>query len=213
KGPFNSLLGFSEMLIKKAKEYDKEKIVKFSNTVNKSACDLYDLVENLLLWGRTQSGDLQNNPEKVDLRKLVIDNISVLKSSAEKKNIILYQEIPENTYVYVDINIVSMVIRNLMSNALKFTNNGGKVSVISVEKDNLVEISVIDTGIGISEENRKKLFRIDIHYTTKGTSDENGTGLGLILCKKFVEKSGGKIWVESKPGNGSTFKFTLPKIS
>ena len=213
KGPFNSLLGFSELLIKKAKEYDKEKIIKFGNAINISAHDLYDLTENLLLWGNAQSGNLQNIPEKVNLRKLVIDNISVLKSSAEKKNIILYQEIPENIYVYVDINIISMVIRNLISNALKFTNSGGKISVISVEKDNLVEISVIDTGIGISEESIKKLFRIDIHYTTKGTSDENGTGLGLILCKEFVEKSGGKIWVESEPGKGSTFKFTLPKIS
>ncbi len=213
KGPFNSLLGISELLIKRAKGYDKEKILNFSNAINTSAHDLYDLVENLLLWGRTQSGNLQNNPEKVNLRESVINNISVLKSSAEKKNIILYHEIPENTYVYVDINIVSMVIRNLMSNALKFTNSGGKVSITSVEKDNLVEISVIDTGIGISEENRKKLFRIDIHYTTKGTSDENGTGLGLILCKEFVEKSGGKIWVESESGNGSNFKFTLPKIS
>ena len=155
KGPFNSLLGISELLIKKAKEYDKEKILKFSNAVNTSARDLYNLVENLLLWGRTQAGNLQNNPEKVDLRKLVIDNISVLKSSAEKKNIILYHEIPENTYIYVDIDIVSMVIRNLISNALKFTNSGGKISVVSVEKDNLVEISVIDTGIGISEETIK----------------------------------------------------------
>ncbi|MCD4833329.1 MAG: tetratricopeptide repeat-containing sensor histidine kinase [Bacteroidales bacterium] len=212
KGPFNSLLGFSELLIKKAKEYDKEKIIKFGNAINTSAHDLYDLTENLLLWGNAQSGNLQNIPEKVNLRKLVIDNISVLKSSAEKKNIILYQEIPENIYVYVDINIISMVIRNLISNALKFTNSGGKISVISVEKDNLVEISVIDTGIGISEESIKKLFRIDIHYTTKGTSDENGTGLGLILCKEFVGKSGGGIWVESEPDKGSTFKFTLPKI-
>ncbi|MCD4792592.1 MAG: tetratricopeptide repeat-containing sensor histidine kinase [Bacteroidales bacterium] len=213
KGPFNSLLGFSRILTKKAGEYDKEKIVKFSNTINTSAQDLYDLTENLLLWGRTQSGNLKNNPEKVNLRESVINNISVLKSIAEKKNIILYQEIPENTYVYVDIHIVSMIIRNLMSNALKFTDSGGKIGVTSVKKDNFIEISVIDTGIGISEESRKKLFRIDVHYTTKGTSDERGTGLGLILCKEFVEKSGGEICVESEPGKGSTFKFTLPEIS
>ena len=210
KGPFNVLLGFSDILVKEAEEYDRDEIVMFSKTINTSARHLFDLVENLLSWAGSQSGKLQNNPEKVDLRELCVKNIFVLKNSAEKKNIILYQEIPENTYVYVDTNIVSMVIRNLISNALKFTNSGGKISITSSEKDNLVEISVIDTGIGISEENRKKLFRIDTNYTTKGTSDENGTGLGLILCKEFIEKSGGKIWIESEQGKGSTFKFTLP---
>ncbi len=152
-------------------------------------------------------------PEKVNLRELVTDIFSVLTFNAENKNITLNSKISENTNVFADSNIVSTVIRNLVSNALKFTDNGGKISITSVEKNNLIEISVIDTGIGISEENINKLFKIDTHYTTQGTSDEKGTGLGLIICKEFIKKSGGKIWVESKPDIGSAFKFTLPKIS
>ena len=210
KGPFSSLLGFSDILVTEAEKYDRDAIVEFSKIINASSHHLFDLVQNLLLWAGSQSGKLQNNPERVNLRELCIKNISVLKNSAEEKNIALNQEIPENQYVYVDRNIASTVIRNLISNAIKFTNSGGTVSITSVEKDNLIEISVIDTGIGISEENRKKLFRIDAHYSTDGTFAEKGTGLGLITCKEFIEKSGGEIWIEGEQGKGSTFKFTLP---
>ena len=210
KGPFNSLLGFSDILVKEAEEYDRDEIVAFSKTINTSARHLLDLVENLLLWAGSQSGKIKNNPEKVNLKELCVNNISVLKNSAEKKNIVLFQKIPENYSVYVDRNMASTVIRNLISNAIKFTNSGGTVGITSVEKDNMIEISVTDTGLGISKENQEKLFRIDTHYSTKGTYDENGTGLGLITCKEFIEKSGGKIWIESEQGKGSTFKFTLP---
>ena len=211
KSPFNSLLGFSEILGEKSEQYDKEKIKQYSIIINTSANDLYNLTENLLHWARCQSDKIKYYPRKIDLNKLVVNVIYILEISAKKKNIIVYPEIPENTYVYVDVNIISTVIRNLLSNALKFTEKGGKVTITSVEKDNLVEVSVVDTGIGISQENIKKLFILDNQYTTKGTSDEKGTGLGLIVCKEFIEKSGGKIWVESELGKGSNFKFTLPK--
>jgi len=210
KGPFSSLLGFSDILATEAEKYNKDTIVEFSKIINTSAHHLFDLVQNLLLWAGSQSGKLRNNPEKINLRELCVKNISILKNNAEEKNIALNQEIPEDQYVYVDRNIASTVIRNLVSNAIKFTNSGGTVTITSVQKDNLIEISIIDTGIGISEENRKKLFRIDTHYSTEGTSAEKGTGLGLITCKEFIEKSGGKIWIEGEQGNGSTFKFTLP---
>ncbi|MBL7102995.1 MAG: tetratricopeptide repeat-containing sensor histidine kinase [Bacteroidales bacterium] len=211
KAPFNSLLGFSEILVKKSEQYDKEKIKQYSIIINTSAHDLFNLSENLLHWARCQSDNIKYNPKKVDLNKLVINIIYILEISAKKKNITVYPEIPKNTYVYADANIISTVIRNLLSNALKFTEKGGEVTITSVEKDNFVEVSVIDTGIGISEENIKKLFILENQYTTKGTSDEKGTGLGLIICKEFIEKSGGEIWVESESGKGSIFKFTLPK--
>ena len=222
KGPFSSLLGFSEILAQESDKYNKEKIIQFSNIINTSAHDLFNLVENLLQWSRCQSKNMKYYPEKINLKELVTDIFSVLQFNAKNKNITLNSKIHENTYVFADSNIVSIVIRNLVSNALKFTDNGGKivvktrqclVSTTSIEKNNSIEISVIDTGIGISEENIDKLFKINTNYTTQGTSDEKGTGLGLIICKEFIEKSGGKIWVESKPGIGSTFKFTLPKIS
>ena len=211
KAPFNSLLGFSEILVKKAEQYDKEKIKQYSIIINTSAHDLFNLAENLLHWARCQSGNVQYNPKKVDLKKLVINIIYTLEISAKKKNITVYLEIPKNTYVYADANIISTVLRNLLSNALKFTEKGGKVSITCVEKDNSVEVSVVDTGIGISEENIKKLFILENQYTTRGTFDEKGTGLGLIICKEFIERSGGKIWVESESGKGSNFRFTLPK--
>ena len=211
KAPFNSLIGFSEILVEKSEQYDREKIKQYSIIINTSAHDLFNLAENLLHWARCQSDKIKPNPKKIDLNELVVNIIYIVEISAKKKNIIVYPEIPENTYVYVDVNIISTVIRNLLSNALKFTEKGGKVTITSVEKDNLVEVSVVDTGIGISQENIKKLFILDNQYTTKGTFDEKGTGLGLIICKEFIEKSGGKIWVESESGKGSNFKFTLPK--
>jgi len=211
KTPFNALLGFSELLYKNLDNYNKEKIRKYSNVIYHSARTLFNLIENLLQWSGTQTGSIDFNPEEYDLRETVNNVISLLKMSADNKNINLYSEIQEPVFVYADKNIISTVIRNLLNNAIKFTQANGEVKITASSKNGVIEISVIDSGIGISKDNIKNLFKIDLYYSTKGTTGEKGTGLGLILCKEFIEKNGGEIWVESEAGKGSIFFFTLPK--
>ena len=154
---------------------------------------------------------MQFHPEKIDVQKLVSENISLLKANADTKKIKLNSEIRENTFAFADKTMVKTIIRNLISNAIKFTETGGNIELNSREDTEYVEISVKDTGIGIAKEDIHKLFQIDEEFTYRGTANEKGTGLGLILCKEFVEKNGGKIQVESELGKGSIFRFTLPK--
>ncbi|MCD4746402.1 MAG: HAMP domain-containing histidine kinase, partial [Bacteroidales bacterium] len=151
--------------------------------------------------------------ELFDISFVTNDNISLLKNDADNKNIKIISEIKLNTKVYADRNMTGSILRNLILNAIKFTHKGGDIKILSEDKEDFIEISVIDTGIGISEDNIKKLFRLDSDFIISGTSNERGTGLGLILCKEFVNKNGGDISVESKEGKGSSFKFTLPKMN
>ena len=146
----------------------------------------------------------------IDVKKIIDDNLELLHSTAHTKNISTISEIDRSTLVYADQNMVHTIIRNLISNAIKYTNNGGYVKLKSKSFPEYIKIFIQDNGVGIDQDNIHKLFRIDESYTTSGTQKEKGTGLGLILCKEFVEKNGGKITVESTPGKGSTFSFTLP---
>lgn len=158
-----------------------------------------------------QTGKIDWKPAEIDLYPYAFENVSLLKTGAENKKISLHSDISKDTIIYADANMVTMIIRNLASNAIKFTNEGGEVKITSETKGNDEEIMISDTGVGIKPENVKKLFRIDAHHSTLGTANEQGTGLGLILCREFIEKNGGKIWIESEVGKGSKFKFTLPK--
>jgi signal transduction histidine kinase len=144
------------------------------------------------------------------LKTLVADNLELSSTNAKAKNLTLVSSISDTTTVFADKNMLDTVIRNLVSNAIKFTPVNGKVEILSEEKDGEVEITISDTGVGISPEDIEKLFRVDISHTTIGTGEEKGTGLGLILCKEFVEKNGGRIWVESEVGKGSQFHIRLP---
>ncbi len=161
-------------------------------------------------WSRTQTGTFEYVPEIIDLSIIASENISVLNSNADSKKIEIKSTIPYNTIAFADENMTKTIIRNLISNAIKFTNTNGKVTISAILKNNEVQVSVTDNGIGISQENISRLFRIDDPFKVAGTANEQGTGLGLILCKEFVEKNGGKIWVESATGVGSSFIFTLP---
>lgn len=169
-----------------------------------------ELVENLLDWARTQSGGIECKPHSIDIISLVEENIDLSKESAQKKGISLTADINAGTTVYADRNMMRTVIRNLMSNAVKFTYPGGRVKVSAEQKNDTVEIRVCDTGMGIKKEDIPGLFRIDVRKTARGTAQERGTGLGLILCKEFVEANNGTISVSAKPGKGSTFTVTLP---
>ncbi|MBE0649018.1 MAG: HAMP domain-containing histidine kinase, partial [Bacteroidales bacterium] len=178
---------------------------------------VYKLLENLLDWSRIQLGGIEFHPEPVDLRRIVMEILNVDKLSREKKEIRVISDIPENLIVFADENMVKTILRNLVTNAVKFSAIGGsiRISVIpSSELDQIqtgfIGIAVTDYGIGISEENLDSLFKIDSGFRMKGTSNETGTGLGLVLCKEFVDAHGGTIWVESEVGKGSAFIFTIP---
>ena len=214
--PFFSMLGFSELLNEKFDQYDTEKKKKFTGIIYEGLQKTLKLLDNLLEWSRSQSGIIDFNPEKTDLYSLVIEKLEIVNLSAEKKSIQIINQIAENIYVEADKNMLATIIRNLLSNAIKFTNKQGKITIktflVPNEKHSqFIGISVNDTGVGIRKEIQSTLFNIGENISTSGTENEEGTGLGLILCKEFVEKHGGKIWVESEVGKGSTFYFTIPK--
>lgn len=211
KGPLNSLTSFSGLLINHTAHLSKEEIQMLAKDLDQSVKGLFSLLENLLEWSRSQSGNIELKPETLDLNDLINQSKSLLAKTAETKNIAIQTKEYYNIAVNADRNSINTVIRNLISNAIKFTPSGGEIKIDARESSNMVMISVQDNGVGISEDVIDRLFRIDKKHTTNGTSNEKGTGLGLILCKEFIEKNGGTIAVESQEGKGSVFTFTLPK--
>jgi len=209
--PFNALLGFTELMAEEAKSHHIDEIKKYSGIISQSLKNLHHLLENLLQWSKTQRGIIDFHPEFFDLGKTVSNLVTFFELSARKKKIEISEDLKGGNIVYADANLVSAILRNLISNAIKFSPIGGWVKITSKEENGFIEVSVSDNGTGMKKENIEKLFRIDTHFTQKGTSNEQGTGLGLIIVKEFVEKNGGKIWVESEEKKGSKFIFTLPK--
>jgi ligand-binding sensor domain-containing protein/signal transduction histidine kinase len=210
KNPFNTIIGFSEMLKEEIDTDISVKVNQYANMINTSAVQTFKLLENLLEWANSQRGKILFNPGPINMPELINEEFIVLNEMAIKKNIELKTCISESLIVTGDRNMVKTIIRNLLSNAVKFTPKNGKVEIKAIEGDDQVEISVTDTGIGMTNETKEKLFRLDANLSTRGTENEKGTGLGLFLCKEFVEKHGGKIFVESESGKGSVFKFVLP---
>jgi len=211
KGAFSVQLSGSKLLSDRIDTLDKETIKIVGEELKTNTKNLFNLLENLLNWSRIQMGRTEYKPSKLMLGDVTKECMDIMEGKALEKGVHLYSEIGKNTFVYADQDMVNLVLRNLISNALKFTDRGGTVRITSKKRDKkFVELSVTDTGVGISKERIGKLFRIDENCTTRGTEDEKGTGLGLILCKEFVEKNKGKIWVESKLGEGTSIKFTLP---
>jgi signal transduction histidine kinase len=211
KNPFSTLMGYSDLLSEYFDDFSVEEKKSIISEIQNSTHRAYSLLENLLQWSKSQRGELQMLPERIDLSLIVSDNLANLNDEAHKKNINLISEIYDQTYALADYTTISSVVKNLLTNSIKFTNEGGEVKVTAKEKGDLIEVIVSDNGVSISEEDIDKLFRIDVHHTSIGVTAEKGTGLGLVLCKEFVEKNGGRIWVESELGRGSDFKFTVPK--
>jgi two-component system, sensor histidine kinase and response regulator len=210
KNPFTALIGCTELLNENIRTMDTENIIKLSQVLNDSAKSGYALLQNLLDWSRSQTGMMKINIEKINLKLLIEENISSLFLNSTNKEIDLRSDVNEDIFVFTDRNMINIVLRNLLSNAVKYTPRSGKVKISTILIGNAVSILVRDTGIGISNDNINKLFRIDTDYKRPGTANEQGTGLGLKLSKEFVEKLGGKIWVESELGKGCSFIFTLP---
>lgn len=210
KNPFNSLLGFSELLKSDFDSMEKEEMRTFINIIHDSSKHGFNLLENLLQWSRANTGSIEYFPKTINVGELISNCISLYRNNADKKQIQIFNDVPEDLILFGDKEMLSTVFRNLISNAIKFTLKGGKVKIKMVKNSKRVVISVIDTGVGIPEEKISSLFKIDVQHSTLGTSNEKGTGLGLILCKEFVEKHGGQIKVESERKNGSEFKVILP---
>lgn len=210
KGPLNSLTSFSSLLINHTDSLTKDEIKLLATDLDKSLKNLFALLENLLEWSRSQTGNMEIKPAEFSIKDLIQQNQQLLQVQAQNKKILISYENATEAIVFAHKNSVNTVVRNLMSNAIKFTPVGGKISVSTRVLGSEIAVSLHDTGIGMSKETMAKLFRIDAKITMKGTADEKGTGLGLILCKEFVEKNGGRIWVDSQENKGSTFSFTLP---
>ena len=211
KNPFASLLSISETMSDNFDSFENEEKRISVQKIHTSIKHIYHLLENLLTWSRTQSGKIQFNPTRFNLTLLLNENYNIYQLTANKKNIKLISNFQDDCSVYGDRDMINSVIRNLLNNALKFTPISKSVEIGTKEMANEIEIYIKDEGVGISNENLQKLFRIDQKIKTSGTSGEQGTGLGLIICKEFVEKNKGQIQVDTAPGKGSVFSFTVPK--
>ena len=210
KSPLNSIVGLSLLLIDQIKEKQYEKIEEFADIIIQSSNRATNLLMNLMAWAQSQSGRMDYNPEYQDIIPLIKDVTFLLNDIAEQKSILITNTLPSSFQVYMDKEMISTILRNLISNAIKFTPFDGKITISTVDKLNQLIVSVSDTGVGISNERIDNLFKISDGYSTPGTQNEKGTGLGLILCKEFINKNHGEIWVESQVGIGTTFYFSLP---
>jgi two-component system sensor histidine kinase/response regulator len=209
RNSFGVLLTYAEFLTTNFDICSQEELKANIEVLRTTAHKLSALLENLLTWSRLQRGAMEYQPSEFDLKEIADENMLLFSSKAEQKQIRLTHTVPPNTWVYADHHMIRTVLRNLVSNALKFTNAGDTIEVLAAQVDDKVEVAVADTGIGIPQEALTKLFRIENKYSQKGTAGEEGTGLGLILCQELVKQNGGAIWVESEEGKGSTVKFTL----
>lgn len=212
RNPFNAILGFSDLIIEQIKDKDYEGSNESAEYVHQSAYSAYELLENLLTWSRSQTGSILFKPEKLELKALVDKNMTLLKNSADIKGIMLLSTITTDCIVYADKEMVLTILRNLITNAIKFSNVDDRITIEAEDSGERITIHVTDTGIGINDKIIGKLFKVDESVKSTGTAKETGTGLGLILCKEFVAHHKGEIRVESKEGVGSRFSFTLPKF-
>ncbi len=211
RSPVSHIINFSEYIHEG--NLDKNKIKEFNFFNYQNATALLFLLENLLEWAKNQQDEIYIQPEKQPLYPLIVNNLEVFNNLAKNKNIEIKTDISgEGLQAFFDYNMISTVIRNLISNAIKFTPEDGKLEVTLKELEDKVKVAVADTGIGISDEAKQKIFDEYNHFTSAGTKQERGTGIGLSISKAFIEKNGGELFIDSKPNGGSTFWFTLPKV-
>ncbi|MCK5028026.1 MAG: tetratricopeptide repeat-containing sensor histidine kinase [Bacteroidales bacterium] len=207
--PFNTLIGYSGMLKSNLNEVSKEEINEYADLIYQRSNETHELLINLLEWSLSQTQGIGYEPQEVEIKKLIKEKISLQKGQAKEKSITLEFIEGDKVLVFTDVNMLSTIIRNLVSNAIKFTKKG-KVTISYIQESKYCRVIIEDTGVGISEQNLRNLFEIDKPVSTKGTAGEKGTGIGLILCKEFIKKNKGKIFVESIESVGSKFEFTIP---
>lgn len=212
RSPFNFFLGYTQKMAEEMDSMTSGEIHETAAILNKSATNLYNLLDNLLNWTRMKQGLIPYRPQEVVLAEVCQDSISVLKQNAEAKKISINYLLDGDLILYADVEMLKTILRNLLSNAIKYTNEGGAINIRAEKAFSSVIVSVSDNGIGIPSAELGKLFEISDVQSTKGTLNEHGTGLGLLLCKEFIEKHNGRIWVESEVGKGSEFKFLIPEF-
>ena len=210
RSPFNSIVGFSDLLATQVKNKDYQGIERYARIIRKSSEKAMELLTNLLEWSRTQTSSIEFAPEYFELVTTIQEVLDLLEDSAQQKSITITRELPHNLPMMADKAMIHTILRNLLSNAIKFTHPGGRIAIATEQQPHQVVVSVTDTGIGMQPEDIGKLFRTDQQFTRPGTRKETGTGLGLLLCKEFVELHGGTIDAESQPNQGSRFRFTIP---
>lgn len=209
RSPVSALAVFSDQLVHNLDTLSKPELVEYLSVIHNTSKSLSELLENLLLWAGFQINRVEFKMTNFCLHEIV-NSVSILfQASLQSKEIRLHNNIPSDIQVYADMEMVQTILRNLVSNAVKFTPKGGKIEILAEMDDNYIIITVKDNGIGISESNIAKIFKIDEQFSSIGTDGEKGTGLGLLLCQEMVKKNGGEIWVESIPGDGTSFSFTL----
>ena len=210
KGPFQGFLGLTQSLAEDVSNYSAEELSQAGKEMYKTANRLFNLIKNLLEWAQMQRGSLSFQPKEISLQILIVNNVEAIKWRSEQKTITVNNSVSGTFQVYADENMINSVLLNLITNAVKFTHRNGTITINAKKSsEELVEISVSDTGIGMQNCEVEKLFKLSERIQSEGTEGEESTGLGLLLCKEFVEKNGGKIWAESEEGKGSTFYFTL----
>jgi len=210
KNPIGQIVGFIDLLITNYEKYDDEKIQYFHNIIYSSTQQVSSLLDNLLQWSRSERGKIQFQPRNFNVSLTTDSTVQLLKAVAENKKISLINNLDTEIIVHADVNMVDTIWRNLISNAIKFTGNGGSVILDYEKQDECFRFSVSDNGVGMTQETKESLFDVTKNISTSGTSGETGTGLGLNICKEFIEKHGGSLTIESEPGKGSTFSFMLP---
>lgn len=210
KSPFNSIIGFSSLLVEQYDNLTEENRRLYSKNIKDASEATYNLLINLLEWARMQSGKIEFRPQVLDFSTITNETLSLFHPVSLDKNITILSFVKFNTLVLADENMVKTVLRNLVSNAIKFTNSGGEVKIFAEQNESFIKVSILDNGVGLTNEELELLFRLDRAYKSRGTANETGTGLGLLICKDFIERNGGKITVVSTEGKGSEFSFTLP---
>lgn len=210
RAPFNGILGFSNLLSNEYDELSDAQRKQYIDILNYSLNNIYELLRNLLNWARLQLGAVDIKKERINLKNLVNNNIAIFYSNVRDKNITILNRVTEEMIIFADLESINTVFRNLLNNAIKFTPNGGKITIDSFQNKNVMEIAVKDTGVGMNQITIDNLFKMEVIKSTPGTNSEKGTGLGLLLCKELIEKNSGVISVESELGKGSTFKIKFP---
>ena len=210
RGPFNTILGYTELLAHSAPNLSTDQVATYATNAHTSAKRVFDLLENLLEWARLQMDRMDYRPSTTDLHRLADKTVDLFKPMADEKGVTIESRIEDET-AFIDQVMIDTVIRNLVGNAAKFTDTGGRITIAAGDAGDFLEISIADTGVGMEPERAAKVFSMADNQSTSGTNGEPGTGLGLLLCKELVEQNGGKISVQSLPGQGSVFSFTVPR--
>ena len=212
RSPFNAILGFQDLLLNSYSEFSDADRLSMIRQVHTTTNQTYYLVENLLNWARIQTNNIQPHPIRINLGKVILEKFDLYRDIAEAKGISFNHQLTDELFAFADNNLLETILRNLINNAIKFTPSGGFILVKAKKELNIITISVSDSGIGMTQEQIETLFNLEKTQSKDGTNGEKGSGLGLILCKEFVEMNNGTISVESQIGKGSTFSFTIPAL-